>query len=124
MKRKTIKDYEEQVKSLERLVEYLQKDKHDLIIEKQNMLLKYNVVPKAEYDALVEQFNDLQARYNLLKSIQANKKYNERNAGRRRKLSDNEVLELRKSGNTVREIAVALNVGTATVNRILARYRN
>ncbi|WP_024833849.1 helix-turn-helix domain-containing protein [Ruminiclostridium josui] len=124
MKRKTIKDYEEQVKSLERLIEYLQKDKHDLIIEKQNILLKYNVVPKAEYDALVQQFNDLQARYDLLKSIQANKKYNERNAGRKRKLSDNEVLELRKSGNTVREIAAILNVGTATVNRILARYRN
>lgn len=123
MPRKTIVELEEQIKRLEKAVDYLQKDINDLVIEKQNILMKQNVVPKSDYDALLKQMEDLKAMYDLMIEQKEFKKHNERNAGRKRKLDVELIGKMRADGLTVKQIADKLEVGTATVNRCLKRIK-
>ncbi|WP_434510112.1 winged helix-turn-helix transcriptional regulator [Desulfitobacterium sp. AusDCA] len=146
MSKPTISELQSQIGNLKSIANIYQKDCAKLKATLNDVLDDKNVVLKSDYDALLSSYKKLEERYkHLLKMYTADpdakerlaaeniklkatvntlekksaRKHNERGAGRKRLPIEQLAFEYRKSGMTIKEIAKALNVSIATVNRAL-----
>lgn len=74
-------------------------------------------------DGYLKQVKEYTKEIEELESMVVKIEHNARRAGRKRLGIDEKVIELKKQGAKIKEIAEELNVGTATVNRVLKRIK-
>lgn len=150
MARITIKELQEHIKKSDEIIKWQQDKIQELQVQNENILNNKDCVSKAEYEALLKQFENLQSNHKTFKELyehwkdkssklinkctelekklaKTDPKHNERGAGRKRTLTDEQlekVQELHQQGKSYGAIAKEVGISKAYVYKLINKQQD